>query len=259
MTSADVFHFFVNCHIITGAIGLALFWVPVGGRKGGKAHRIGGKAFTWLMLATGTFAVGISLTTLYDPGGTHPHLLTHEQFGDEASIAAVFGWMMIYLAILTVNLAWYGWLCVKHKRNLVACRTPLNLGLQALLLAASVNCVVRGVLIEQPLMIGMSTIGFATVGTNMWSLYWRKTTPVTWLMEHVKALVGTGISVYTAFFAFGAVRILPEAALTPALWSVPLIVGLSIIFYHWWDIQQKYRRRGRYAPGRVKTDMVGAE
>ncbi|MEO0412781.1 MAG: hypothetical protein AAF221_13195 [Pseudomonadota bacterium] len=259
MSSADVFHFFVNCHIVTGAIGLVLFWVPVVGLKGGKAHKVGGKAFTWLMLATGIFAVGISITTLSDPAGTHPHLMTHPLFGSEASIAAIFGWMMIYLAILTVNLAWYGWLCVKHKRNLTACRTPLNLTLQALLLAASINCVVRGILIQQPLMIGMSTIGFATVGTNMWSLYWRKATPVTWLMEHVKALVGTGISVYTAFFAFGAVRILPEAALTPILWSVPLVVGLSIIFYHWWDIQRKYHRRGRYAPSRTKAHLVSAE
>ncbi|MEM7568863.1 MAG: hypothetical protein AAF337_03615 [Pseudomonadota bacterium] len=259
MTSADVFHFFVNCHIVTGAVGLVLFWVPVGGKKGGKAHKLGGQAFTWLMLATGIFAVGISVTTLSDPAGTHPHLMTHPQFGSEASIAAIFGWMMIYLAILTINLAWYGWLCVRSKPNMRACRTRLNLLLQALLLAASVNCVVRGVLIAQPLMIGMSTIGFATVGTNMWSLYWRRTTPVTWLMEHVKALVGTGISVYTAFFAFGAVRLLPEAALTPALWSVPLVVGLSIIFYHWWDIQSKYRRIGRYAPRREKSVMMGAE
>jgi hypothetical protein len=45
-------------------------------------------------------------------------------------------------------------------------------------------------------------------------------------------LVGTGISVYTAFFAFGAVRTFPQLALHPVLWAIPLTVGLVIILYH---------------------------
>jgi hypothetical protein len=53
-----------------------------------------------------------------------------------------------------------------------------------------------------------------------------------WLKEHIKALVGTGISVYTAFFAFGAVRTIPTLALHPGLWSIPLIVGLALIIHH---------------------------
>jgi hypothetical protein len=56
--------------------------------------------------------------------------------------------------------------------------------------------------------------------------------PVDRIREHIKALVGAGISVYTAFFAFGAVRLLPELALTPGLWAVPLVVGLTLIIYH---------------------------
>ena len=52
------------------------------------------------------------------------------------------------------------------------------------------------------------------------------------LAQHIKCLVGAGISVYTAFFAFGAVRFIPELALQPGLWAVPLIVGLALIIYH---------------------------
>ena len=57
-----------------------------------------------------------------------------------------------------------------------------------------------------------------------------------------KGLVGAGISVYTAFFAFGAVRLMPELALNPVLWSVPLITGLAIILYHWRRIGLQQRR-----------------
>ena len=52
------------------------------------------------------------------------------------------------------------------------------------------------------------------------------------IKEHIKCLVGAGITVYTAFFAFGAVRLLPELALQPGLWAVPLVVGLALIIYH---------------------------
>ncbi|MEL6957275.1 MAG: hypothetical protein AAFO88_11600, partial [Pseudomonadota bacterium] len=63
-------------------------------------------------------------------------------------------------------------------------------------------------------------------------LYKPAPDPIEWLAEHIKALIGAGISVYTAFFAFGAVRLLPEAALTPALWATPLTIGLGLILYH---------------------------
>ena len=53
-----------------------------------------------------------------------------------------------------------------------------------------------------------------------------------YLVEHVKAIVGAGISVYTAFMNFGMVRLIPSLTLNPLLWAIPLSVGLGIIFYH---------------------------
>ena len=232
MTIADAFHLFVYAHIVTGAVGLVAFWMPVLSRKGGRNHRRGGLVFTYCMLATGSFAVMISTCTILAPLATHPHLRSHPDFGSAEVIRNIFGWMMLYLAILTVNLAWYGWLCVRNKRNHPANREWRNLALQALLLVASANCLARGILGDQVLMTGISFVGFATAGTNLWFLYKPRLGPKDWLLEHIKALVGAGISVYTAFFAFGAVRILPEAALTPALWAVPLVTGLAIIIYH---------------------------
>lgn len=234
-----LFHTLVVCHIVTGAIGLVAFWVPVAGRKGGVTHRRGGTVFTATMLATGTLAVGISLCTIAAPVATHPHLIHMDGFDDAATIRAIFGWMMLYLAVLTVNLAWYGWLCVRNKRRREACRTPLNLALQVALLITATNCAVQGVAVGMPLMVGIAMVGFATVATNLWYLYKPSPGRVDWLTEHIKALVGAGISVYTAFFAFGAVRLLPEAALTPALWAAPLTIGLALIIYHQRAVTQR--------------------
>ncbi|MEM1139444.1 MAG: hypothetical protein AAGF19_00815 [Pseudomonadota bacterium] len=245
MSVADLFHLFVACHIVTGSVGLVAFWVPVGGRKGGPTHGRFGMLFIQTMLATGGFAVLISLCTLADPIGTHPHLLHHELFGSAQSIRAIFGWMMLYLAILTVNLAWYGYQCIRNKRAYKKNREWRNVALQGLLGVAALNCLVQGALAGQVLMIGISFVGFATVATNLYFLYKPKPGPKEWLLEHIKGLVGAGISVYTAFFAFGAVRLLPEAALTPALWSAPLIVGVSLIIYH-----RRRIERGTFRPFR---------
>lgn len=220
------FNLFVALHIVFGGVGLLAFWVPVAGRKGGLNHRRWGKVFTWTMLLTGTAAIGISACTLVDPLGTHPALT------DAAWIRGIFGWMMQGLAILTINLAWYGWLCIRNRTNHSANLEWRNLLLQGLLLAASVNCVWQAWRIGEPLILGMPAIGFATVATNLWFLLRRNPGPLDWLKEHIKALVGAGISVYTAFFAFGAVRTIPELALHPGLWAIPLVIGLGLIIYH---------------------------
>ncbi|MCU0889932.1 MAG: hypothetical protein MUC64_18345 [Rubritepida sp.] len=225
----DLFHALVLVHILTASTGAVAFWVPVIGRKGGVNHRFWGRVFNVCLLATGGFAVGMSLLTLLDPLGTHPHLVG---LFDASFIRGIFGWMMLHNAILTVNLVWYGWLAITNRRNHLANRTWLNMGLQWALLLAAVACAWDGWLIGQPLMIGIALVGFATVGTNWWFLYRANPGPLDWLKEHIKALVGAGISVYTAFFAFGSVRILPWLALHPVMWAIPLVIGVSLIIWH---------------------------
>lgn len=243
MSSHLLFQVLVALHIATGSVGLASFWVPIFSRKGGRTHARWGQVFTATMLITGTLAVGIASTTLYDPVGTHPQLAAHPDFANPALISGIFGWMMLYLATLTLNLAWQGWLCINNRRDHRANRAWHNLLLQVLLTAASINCFWQGWLIQQPLMMAISLVGFATVATNLWFLYKPRPRPLDRLKEHIKSLVGAGISVYTAFFAFGAVRFIPELALTPALWSVPLITGLALIIYHQRAITRRMLRQ----------------
>ncbi len=223
-----LFHALIAIHIVFGAVGLISFWVPVAGKKGGKNHRKWGKVFWFTIMVAGSIAVCLSLLTLYDPLATHPHLVAL----GAPFVRGIFGIMMLYLAILTLNLAWYGLETIKNKVDHSRNRQGLNFWLQPLLIAASLGCAIEGVLIKQYLMIGMSMIGFATAGTNLFFMFTKVPSAKEYLKEHVKAIVGCGISVYTAFFAFGAVRFMPEMALHPGLWSIPLIVGLSIILYH---------------------------
>ncbi|MEM9668016.1 MAG: hypothetical protein AAF950_03750 [Pseudomonadota bacterium] len=236
----DLFVTLVILHIIGGVPGLISFWIPVFSKKGGKAHRISGKVFTFSMLFTGTMAVGMATTTLIAPLPTHPKLVDHPEFYNPAFIRGIFGWMMLYLAILTINLAWHGWRVLKHKVEHPRNKGPFNLFLQFALFFSALNCAVQGILIGQVMMVGISFVGFAAFGTNM--VFIMQPTPARyeWQLEHIKAIVGAGISVYTAFLAFGAVRLMPALALAPVLWAFPLITGLAIIIHHRRAVRRRF-------------------
>ena len=81
-------------------------------------------------------------------------------------------------------------------------------------------------------MLGLPVVGVASGVTNLLFAYDDAPKRFAHMIEHVKALIGAGISAYTAFLAFGLVRLMPDQVFSPVLWSVPLVVGLSIIIWH---------------------------
>jgi hypothetical protein len=247
--TVDLFHILVWCHIVTGAIGIVAFWVPVTSERGGTLHVRIGRVFTICMLLTGFIAVGISTSTLIAPVATHPDPALK---GDADLIRGIFGWMMQYLAILTINLAWFGWQAAINKRDHTKNREWRNWVLQILVTITAAHCLVRGVMIGQILMVGISFVGFATVATNMWFLMKEKPGFFDWQLEHIKALVGAGISVYTAFLAFGAVRFMPEIALNPVLWAIPLVTGIALIVYNQRKVRKRYSRKTNASTLNVK-------
>lgn len=233
-----LFEAMVIIHIACGATGAVAFWIPVIGAKGGETHRRAGRIFTKALLVTGACAICMSLLTLLAPLDTHPQLAGRFE---APFIRGVFGWMMLYLGVLTLNLVWYGWLCVTYPKDRRKLREWRNVALQCVLFVVALNCALQGWPIGQTLMIAISLVGLATVGTNLWYMFKPRVSAVDWQKEHLKALVGGGISVYTAFMAFGSVRIFPELALNPIMWAIPLTIGVGIILYHWARLERRVR------------------
>lgn len=221
-----LFRVFVLAHIATGAVALVLFWVPVIGRKGAALHRRTGRLFVRLIIATGISAIGMSLCTLAAPGATHPDI------ADIALVRGLFGWMMLYLATLTISLGWHGLMTVRNRFDHAANRAPLALGLQGACIVAALNCAAQGYVIGQPLMLGIAVVGVASGVTNLAFILTPRPSRMRYLKEHVKALVGGGISVYTAFMTFGLARLMPAHAFNPTLWAIPIAIGVSIIVWH---------------------------
>ncbi len=235
--SIFLFHKLVVAHIATGTAGLITLWVPIIGRKGSETHKMWGKVFCYALLATGSIAIFIALCTLIAPLQTHPF------FKDAALVRGIFGWMMLYLAIMTITLAWYGLLCIRNRRDHARNKTATNLTLQALMFAAALNCLIQGVLIEQYLMVGISIVGLAAGALNTRFILTPDPPAQEWLIQHSRGVVGAGISVYTAFLAFGAVNLLPAVALNPVLWAIPCTLGVAYLLYHQYRITRMRHRR----------------
>ncbi len=201
MTAVWLFEHLVMAHIATGTVGLICVWVPIVGRKGGRRHRLWGKVFAYSMLVTGAIAIGISLCTLHSP------LETHTFADDAALVRGLFGWMMLYLATMTIMLAWYGLGCIRNKVHHERNRNGPNIFLQLVTFLTAANCAWHGFRLGQPLMVGISVVGLTAAVLNTRFIFRPRPPRNEWLIQHTRGLVGAGISVYTAFLAFGAVGI----------------------------------------------------
>ena len=193
------FEAFLVVHITTGAVGLILFWIPTIGKKGSPSHRKFGMLFSRLMMVTASMAIGMASTTLLAPLETHPKQVALNW--PQSRIEGIFGWMMLYLAILTIQLVWHGVVTIRNKKHHLANRHWGNVALNVFTIFAALVCAYRGWLIDEGLMMAFSIVGVASGLTNLWFIYTDEPRRIAYQLEHVKAIVGSGISVYTAFMA----------------------------------------------------------
>ncbi len=232
-----LFNVFLVIHVATGAIGLLTLWPPLVGRKGTASHKQWGRVFAYCLLVTSACAIGMSVLTLYDPLGTHPHI------SDVTMIRGLFGWMMLYLSVFTATLLWFGLECIRNRQSHARHRNPLTLGLQLATVLAALLCALYGLMNGQPLMMLISGLGITAATLNTRFILMPNPPRNEWLVQHMRSFVGAGVSVYTAFFSFGAANLLPAIAFNPLLWAAPTLAGISVILYQQRAIRHPSGRR----------------
>ncbi len=220
-----LFQLVLAVHVGAGVVALTSFWGSIATRKGGPAHRRWGGVFTTAIYAAGVCALVMGTLSLRWPLAMHPGLT------DTALYRGLFGWMMLYLALLTMSMTRYGLRMIANKRDHDANRHWTMVALQLLVLVAAANCAVHGVLLRQPLMIGVSVIGFGTTLTYLWYMFRRDPPRGAYIPEHLKAMVATGIAAYTAFLSVGLVEMFPQHAFNPVVWALPTVGGMALIIH----------------------------
>ena len=79
-------------------------------------------------------------------------------------------------------------------------------------------------------MMAVAILGIVAMGIQQ--LYiWRSHPPTrqSYVGEHFRALIGMGISAYTAFMSVGLIRYIPEHVFNPLVWALPSTVGVALI------------------------------
>jgi hypothetical protein len=221
-----LFEALVVAHVVTGAVGLTAFWGPIVTRKGAANHRKWGKAACYGFLGAGALAIAMALLSLYGPEHRHPEVT------DRALFEGLFGWMMLYLGILTIGFVDYGLAVVRHSRNRKALRSLRYQAVIAAVVIAGAWCGIFGAGVGHPLMVLVAVIGIAAMLIQQIYI-WRPNDPpkTTYHGEHFRALIGMGISAYTAFLSVGLIRLVPEEVFNPAIWAGPSVIGVSLILY----------------------------
>lgn len=213
-------------HIIAGAITLISFWAPVILPKGSKGHIRWGSIFVRAITAAAMMACLMGILNLAPGADRHPTLT------DRAMFKGLFGWMMLYLGILSLLLTRYGVSALAARRSGKALTDlPTRIGL-VVTGAAALQCGVQGFQLGNGLMMGLATLGIITVITFGWQAMKPAPSRQGLLAEHLKAMIAAGISAYTAFLSVGLLRIVPEHVFNPLVWSAPSAVGVMLIVHH---------------------------
>lgn len=251
-----LFEALVVVHIITGATGLIAFWGPIVTRKGAKRHRQWGRVACYGFLGAGVLAICMALLSLYGPEERIPSIT------DRTLFAGLFGWMMLYLGFLTIGFVDYGLAVVRHARDHTALRALRYQSVIAAVMISGAWCGWFGWQVGHPLMMIVAAIGLIAMVLQqrfIWSAAHPRTT---YLGEHFRALIGMGISAYTAFLSVGLVRAFPEQVFNPLIWAGPSTIGVGLILY--FTVKAKAAKKPapsqlRPAPQQVRDGLVESE
>ncbi|WP_379920488.1 hypothetical protein [Erythrobacter sp. R86502] len=221
-----LFEVLVVLHVLTGTLGLTAFWGPVITRKGATRHRVWGRIASFGFLGAGALAIAMALMSLFGSQMRHPEVT------DRVLFDGLFGWMMLYLGTLTIGFVDYGLAVIRHARDRRALRRARYQAVIAAVISTGAACGIYGATIGHPLMMLVAFIGIAAMLIQQ-RYIWRRDDPAkgAHVGEHFRALIGMGISAYTAFLSVGLIRMMPDQVFNPVMWAGPSVIGVSLIVF----------------------------
>jgi uncharacterized membrane protein HdeD (DUF308 family) len=202
----------------------------------------------------GVSATGVlmALLVLIDPLGIHGGDLS--KVADPQAKAAMirsFWTFLLYLSLLTVTSVRHGLLVLACKQNRQPLRQFRHLILTVSLTALGPVLAWWGHQSGMTLLMIFGGLGLF-VGANMLHYSFKqKLDKNHWLIEHLGAMIGSGIAAYTAFFSFGMRRLMTDSgALQLLAWILPGIIGTIFIRY----LSNHYRKK--FSPAKLKPQPV---
>lgn len=239
-------------HIGLGSVALLLYWLPIISKKGSRLHIRAGQVFYYLMLTVSASGMLMSLLGLFDPVGIYAagKALTEAQLQRMLVWRIPLSQFLLLLSLLT-------WVTVRHAIGVLKARDDRTMlrklsyqGPVWLMLPTAVYVMYQGINIGMPLLIIFSIVSLITAISISLYVYKAQVSARAWIIEHFSAMVGSGIAVYTAFFAAGGRRMLAE--LLPGNWQlvswlVAPVIGVTALI----TLKGYYQRRYKVSTGKA--------
>ncbi|ALO47354.1 hypothetical protein [Pseudohongiella spirulinae] len=239
-------------HVLAGAAGLLLFWIPVFARKGSLNHRRVGRWFAGIMYTVGFSGLVMASLDLLAPLITHPASveLSTEQLNQRISTirdTALFLWSLSVLVITTTR---HGWLTINCKEQRDVLRRPAHVLLCTALLMVGITLIALGAIRADPLLLIFGALETWLGGGFLHYIFKKQLSfPKEWWTEHLGALIGSGIGAYTAFFVFGGSNLFEPwlnnsfSGLSVVLWVAPGVIGGIAIGWQTAHYRRKFTAR----------------
>ncbi|WP_423186894.1 hypothetical protein ACO1PK_01355 [Alishewanella sp. d11] len=232
-------------HIFFGALCLLLFWLPVISQKGSKLHNFSGRIYYYFMLFIAGSGMVMSAMVLFDPIAVYTSGNPLPAAKVDAFVAArrQFSSFLFLLSILT-------WVTIRHAYEVLAAKDQRQLlqrwQLQlpvAVLFCFSFYVFWLGWQSKSPLFMIFSSVSFFSA-IGIWRYIWqRQIKKRQWIIEHFGNMIGSGIALYTAFFAAGGRKILADILTGHwqiASWVIAPLLGVLAIQLFKKHFQRKF-------------------
>ena len=230
-----IHQYLVILHIIVGSAALVLFWLPMVARKGSKNHLFYGKIYVWSMYIVSITGLITSIMVLIDPIGIrHPGEFFEParaySLAAEHRLSSLFLLMLSLLVFMNVRQAVA---VLRAKADRASLKTWYNLATAGILAITGGIVAFLGWNNGRILLTIFGIISLIVAISFLRYLFKKEIKQREWIIEHLGAIIGSGIGAYTAFFAFGGryflASILPgQLQIIP--WITPAVVGLFLTF-----------------------------
>lgn len=224
-------------HVIIGFLALILFWIPVVAKKGSRLHNQVGQWFVnaiWLVSVSGIL---MSVIVWWDPLAIR---LPGETVSAERATRIIASQRMsseflLMLSLLVLVSVKQATLVLKARADRSQLRKWHHMIWVLALLLMALVVGTKGILHGQILLMIFGPIGLSASFGALRYIYKSELCPREWIIEHFTNIIGCGIGVYTAFFAFGGRQYLSE--LLPGMlqiipWVLPGVLGtIAIALY----------------------------
>ncbi|GGD49411.1 hypothetical protein [Lacimicrobium alkaliphilum] len=217
-------------HIAVGTAALLLFWAPALMKKGSLDHIKFGHYYANVMYLVAGSGLVMSILVLTNPLTIHGEGVSADQATQISNQIRIFSGFLLFLSWLVLTSVRHGILVLRCKQDRRPLRRFSHLSLLFVLFISAIVLTLVGISSGKTLFLVFGPLGLF-ISTGMLHYVFRATIrPMQWWVEHLGAMIGSGIGAYTAFLAFGARVVLADSGYIQLLaWIAPGVIGTIII------------------------------